>query len=643
MSTSMKIIPGNPAFQVSKTNSLPRQDRSPQPTTFRPGTGRGPLVLLLGLLLFLASSGLLRAGLTVYEANNPTDAQNPPKDGQGPWLPVGKGAQGLPLNPGQTIWLACNNNMKGFVYKHWTLVLTSTGQPGDVSIDNLSFDPESAQGWDATGKGVTVKMASGTRFDKVNGVRTIEVTFVPQPAWERIALKNAGNAPIAFNVEGSSDCNDEFIAANTMAVPSLYFGAVGPGVMVSNQFITTVAVFPRTVAINAGRMPTFSAPAGSGQWTSYAAFEDPYGNPAPLGGFVFECNGPGLVPGQPCGFSFAMQGLAADMQYQMYAYDSVLQEFQEYDWDLRPSVSINASNNFVGLTFDTVPGETYTVFTSPDLGTWQPLQSFAGAGQPINWQTPIIGQAGFFRVGCAPSPIPTNPPAVIGVSAPAGSNALTITFSEPVDETTALNPANYFLFSGSHTIPINGVSPFGTRAVELTLGAILISSNSYALGVTGVRDQAGHVIAPATFPIQPVSLQTPCPGGTLLARQTYSECNPDGFWHVVEDDWYDCPPVTKFRVADTATTQPCGSVQTPPNPVGKLYCTDADVVTTSQNFIEIGPVNVCTCAGGLWSVSSYVQYQCQDGTLFMRGPIQTVPMNPATPCGQTPPLSPAPQ
>jgi len=55
-------------------------------------------------------------------------------------------------------------------------------------------------------------------------------------------------------------------------------------------------------------------------------------------------------------------------------------------------------------------------------------------------------------------------------------------------------------------------------------------------------------------------LETPCEG-QLLSRQAYSECGPDGFWHVVEDDYYRCHDgvIKAFRVSDTPTTQPCNA------------------------------------------------------------------------------------
>jgi hypothetical protein len=607
-----------------------------------------PTLALSALLALLAFADVSRAELTVYETDNKGDSQNqPPKDPNGGngWLPatdsdgVSVSRRGIDLDPGKTIWLACNNNLDHGVYKRWTLTLTSTGEDAELDDQHLGLVQQS--GYDE--KNSPVFSWNATGIDPLTHARKLYLCFRPQPAWERVALKNIGTTAIGFTIESTTTCNDFQVAANTLEVPTCLFGAVGPGVMVANQLINTVMVFPQTVALNPATPPTFSAPASSGQWTASAVYEDPNGNFAPLGGVLYTCNGPGLAPGQPCSFTFAMQGPAADMQYKMYAYDSVLQEFQDFNWDLRPWLNIAPSNNSIGLQFGTVLGETYTVLSSPDLHTWQPIHSFAGTGDVINWQTPMNGGTGFFRVSCLPSPIPTNRPAVIGISGPASSSGISITFSEPVDSLTAVNPANYFLVGGSHTIPIQGVSPLGSRAVQLSLASPLMTGTNYILGVSGVADPAGHVMLSATFPFLAVSLQTPCPGGELLSKQTYSECNADGFWHVVEDDYYLCPPngaMQKFRVADTATTQHCGPTQTPPNPVGLFFPTDADVVTTCQSPVFLGQVSVCECLGGLWSVDTYLQYQCLDGTIYMSGPVLSVPMNPPTPCNQPPPPAP---
>jgi hypothetical protein len=223
------------------------------------------------------------------------------------------------------------------------------------------------------------------------------------------------------------------------------------------------------------------------------------------------------------------------------------------------------------------------------------------------------------------------------------SNSLTLVFNEALNGATAINPANYFVNSGSGPDPVQGVSQIRPDAVTLHLLTPLTPGGSYVLGVGGVADLAGQQIVPLTFPFTPVNLQTPCPGGTLLVRQTFSECNPDGFWHVVEDDYYDCPPSgtpQKFRVADDKTTQPCGSPLTAPNPAGLLYANSGDVAANCQNSVLLGQVTISECINGFWWNSIYRLYQCANGTTYLSGPIQTVQASPPTPCGSPPPPPP---
>ncbi|HWY74910.1 MAG TPA: Ig-like domain-containing protein, partial [Verrucomicrobiae bacterium] len=465
-----------------------------------------------------------------------------------------------------------------------------------------------------------------------------EWIFSPCPAWEWVSYKNTCNRAITISsVRAGSLCSSVRPSFHSLLAQGLRFGAPGPGATLTNEFINQVMLFPQTVAINTSAPMTFSAPTNSGNWTASPIYMDPFGNPAPLGGVLYTSDGPGLDPSMLCNFSFAMQG-PADLQYTMYAYDSLMAEFQEYNLDLRPTLTITPGNNVVELDFNSVPGLNYILQGSADLHTWSPLQTFSGTGGSISGQTPMNGSMGFFRLGCQPAPLPGNPPVVSAITADALSNALTITFSEPVDSPTAANPANYFV--GSSLGGTLTESPLQVRpdAVTLMLNTPLMPGVNYYLGVTGVSDTNGNVMVPATFPFAAATLQTPCAGGELLVRQAYSECNSDGFWHVVEDDYYACPPagaVQKFRVADTKTTQPCAT--NTPSPVGLLYPTAADVASTCQSPVLIGQVTVYECVGGLWSASTYLKYQCLDGTIYLSGPIANVPVNPPTGCSQPPP------
>ena len=93
------------------------------------------------------------------------------------------------------------------------------------------------------------------------------------------------------------------------------------------------------------------------------------------------------------------------------------------------------------------------------------------------------------------------------------------------------------------------------RLVSQSLVLVLISFGILAGPILLLEHSTAQ--SPSQTFIKP--LETPCEGGQLLTRLAYSECGPDGFWHVVEDDYYRCPDgVTRaFRVRDTPTTQPC--------------------------------------------------------------------------------------
>jgi hypothetical protein len=104
----------------------------------------------------------------------------------------------------------------------------------------------------------------------------------------------------------------------------------------------------------------------------------------------------------------------------------------------------------------------------------------------------------------------------------------------------------------------------------------------------------------------------PCTGGELLVRHAYSECNSDGFWHVVEDAYYACPPngqITRFRVYDKKTEQRCGAGQVAPNPIGTLFKVAEE---TCQAPVKVGTVVITECRNGLWDHATYTLFECLD-------------------------------
>jgi hypothetical protein len=593
------------------------------------------LRLIGAAILLLGFASPLRAELVTYVTTDPNSAQNqPPATGGNGWLPTGVSARGTSVPAGQTVWLACKNVYNADQTKVWEVKLTSTGAPGDVSDTNL---PSTEQvGFDASG-GRIAGQGRFSFFNAITGVRGFRLWFKPQPAWERLALKNTTQHPIDFIIQTSASCHKSVVTSNTFRVPSCNFGAVGPGIMLTNQFIKDIFIFPQTIPIQPAIPPTFSAPSNSGNWTGTFVSVDPDGTNRPLGGIHFSSDGIGLDPSNSCGFSFAMQGPAADLQYTMYAYDDVMQEFQEFDIDLRPSLSLSLSNGSLVLPFGSTLGLNYTLQTSTDLFNWFPLQPFSGTGGSNIDFLPLDGSISFYRLQCYVSTAPV----LSAISAMSLSNGMDLIFNESVSGSTALNPGNYFVGSGTGPLMIQNVTQPRSNDVHLRFNSPLLPGTNYTLGVMRVGDLVSNVMTPTSLQFTPVTPQTPCPGGTLIARQTYSECNADGFWHVVEDDYYQCPPgntVQKVRVADNKTTQPCGSPV--PSSIELLYPTAADVSANCPGAVLVGKINILECIHGLWANSVYQLYKCADGTTFLSGPIQNLPVNPPTPCNQSPPPPP---
>ena len=136
-------------------------------------------------------------------------------------------------------------------------------------------------------------------------------------------------------------------------------------------------------------------------------------------------------------------------------------------------------------------------------------------------------------------------------------------------------------------------------------------------------------------------LEKPCPDGKLVARHAYSECGPDGFWHVVEDAYYNCPPVKAFRVADEVTKQPCGGGQAPPTglvaPVYKEFeggSTDCQSPKPTDQFIYVSE-----CVGKVWETKTYRIYECLDGSKRIKSPPESV-VRSTTECTKPPPAPP---
>jgi hypothetical protein len=136
------------------------------------------------------------------------------------------------------------------------------------------------------------------------------------------------------------------------------------------------------------------------------------------------------------------------------------------------------------------------------------------------------------------------------------------------------------------------------------------------------------------------ALETPCPG-KLSVSHAYSECGRDGFWHVVQDDYYFCEGGLKaFRVHDTPTIQPCkassGTVVAAPNPVGiGLKDFHQDSSCRAPKGLD-RTITISVCENNVWINKTYKLYEClEDGLAITEPPDKTD--NTGVHCDQPPP------
>jgi hypothetical protein len=127
----------------------------------------------------------------------------------------------------------------------------------------------------------------------------------------------------------------------------------------------------------------------------------------------------------------------------------------------------------------------------------------------------------------------------------------------------------------------------------------------------GGTSQTSHVTFDLSAILKDVKLEVPCANGRLQLRHVYPKCI-DGTWHILEDDYYECPPDMRsqsFRVMDEDTGEPC--TKPFPNPVGSIF---KGLDTGCQSPNKIGEIVITECVSGCWEHSTYDLYQCLDGS-----------------------------
>jgi len=120
--------------------------------------------------------------------------------------------------------------------------------------------------------------------------------------------------------------------------------------------------------------------------------------------------------------------------------------------------------------------------------------------------------------------------------------------------------------------------------------------------------------SPSPIAVNPPKEDKPCePLGhpctdRFLVRHSYPKCC-SGMWHVVEDDYQNCPPVMPFRVEDLRTEQTCETGAAPPEGLGPF----SDIKDLCPNPTDTGDkVTLTECFHGHWRTAIYSVYKCPD-------------------------------
>lgn len=132
--------------------------------------------------------------------------------------------------------------------------------------------------------------------------------------------------------------------------------------------------------------------------------------------------------------------------------------------------------------------------------------------------------------------------------------------------------------------------------------------------------------------------------GPFKVLHAYSECQDDGFWHVVTDGISVCPPagIGRSRIHDIKTAQACrgnGAVELDAAARAALTSQALRPLVgdeTCRSPIKELDVVLLACVAGQWEYQKRARYKCLDGSFRHDAPTSYQPTQ--VPCpGQAPP------
>jgi hypothetical protein len=363
----------------------------------------------------LEPAGNAGASLNGGAAGTEPTGPNDPNWSQG--VPAG----GIVVPAGSYIFVAMTNTLSLAEQKR----VTVTYQTTETKASKFQKGHPDGQG---STRGFTNSAGAGEKTDDKNkqssgggnggsgpGLQKPQVltyTFPFQPEWERFAMLNpANNADGAItitNLSMTSVCSVDGSFASTFG---LHIGGFlaneTPANVTNNEALAAIMVFPPLgVGIVTNPAATFSAPLDSGPWQPIIVTNDPDGNAHPQGGWLFLSEGMGLRSGEACDMSFNVQNAVSALDYTMYAYDSLSQEWMYFDLNLQEELSAQPSGNGSIVISWPTNQPALNLYITPNLmaPTWPPVNSsvIQRVGNQFVATVPANGAAAYFRLSTGP-------------------------------------------------------------------------------------------------------------------------------------------------------------------------------------------------------------------------------------------------
>ncbi|MCK4659485.1 MAG: IPTL-CTERM sorting domain-containing protein [Phycisphaerae bacterium] len=264
-----------------------------------------------------------------HSTEDPGDTEPP----DGTWVETGPHGVPCPTDEGGIVWHAKKNLYVSSNEKEWTVELT--GKSAD------KYGLGSVTGYDNGDPPGKVPVAAGTDIKTVNGPpkkRIFTFKLKPQPQWEvaTFVRTEAGqNGPVYLTLKSYSQCVHVQLQDDKLILEDARFGVS----LEDNFHITEIYVFPESVPINPEGEQILIAPPDSGAWMYEPVYHDPDGEPRPQGGIRWWTDGDGLTPDHLYAMTMTMAGFA-DTEYSMFAFDSVVHDYQCYRFEVSPSSPI---------------------------------------------------------------------------------------------------------------------------------------------------------------------------------------------------------------------------------------------------------------------------------------------------------------